>query len=163
MYKIPWIILAYVCTLPTIAQNKGPHQYHWAILHPIAAIKVQHIYKKNLPIYLDVKNKKLLDTLENGGQLDAFRHAFFMACFAQKIKYHKLEKLSIAHEKDDMYFFKKNKKEFSEIPDSSSINMDLYNNKKGIMYGRKYPHITPQQIKDTIFNLILTQQLKTIK
>lgn len=146
------------------AQNKGKYQYRWALFHPIAAIKVKHIYKKNYPVYLEVKQKKILDTIENGGKLDAFRHGFFMACFAQKISSKKLIKLGIAHEKDDVYLYRKKKKfEYADMPDSASILMDLTNNKIGIEIGKKYKNISPYQLKDTIILYILNHQLKTIQ
>ncbi|MBK6839510.1 MAG: hypothetical protein IPG90_15685 [Bacteroidetes bacterium] len=40
-----------------------------------------------------------LDGDEDGGQLDAFRHAFWMASLSQKICWRKALKLGIAHEK----------------------------------------------------------------
>jgi len=145
------------------SQIKGKYQYRWAFFHPVAAIKVKHIYKKNLPLYQQIKQSKILDTLENGGKLDAFRHAFFMACFAQKIKDKKLIKLGIAHEKDDVYYFQKKKKaEYSDVPDSASIQMDLYNNKVGIQTGKKYKHIPTTQLSDTIIQYIKENKLKVI-
>ncbi|RME16411.1 MAG: hypothetical protein D6799_04950 [Bacteroidetes bacterium] len=158
------LILNILTTSLLYSQHKGKHQYRWAVFHPVAAIKVKHIYKKNLPIYQQVKQQKILDTLENGGKLDAFRHAFFMACFAQKIQTKKLIKLGIAHEKDDVYYFHKNKKaEYADIPDSTSIQMDLYNNNIGIELGRKYRTLSHQQIKDTIIRFISENKLKTIR
>ncbi len=146
------------------SQNKGKYQYRWAFFHPLAAIKVKRIYKKNLIIYQEVKQQKLLDTIENGGKLDAFRHGFFMACFAQKIKPKKLIKLGLAHEKDDVHIYsKKRKTEFKDIPDSSSVQMDLYNNQIGIELGRKYRKISSTQLKDTILIYIQKNKFKTIR
>ncbi|MCX7727862.1 MAG: DUF4823 domain-containing protein [Bacteroidia bacterium] len=152
------------CSSNYYSQHKGKHQYQWAFFHPIAAIKVKKIYKKNYPIYQQVKQQKILDTIENGGKLDAFRHGFFMACFAQKVKAKKLIKLGIAHEKDDLsYFLKKRKTEYWDIPDSASIQMDLYNNLIGIETGTKYRKIKPIQMKDTIIHYIHIKKLKTLK
>lgn len=145
-------------------QHKGKYQYKWAFFHPVPAIKVNHIYKKNYFIYQQIKQAKILDTFENGGKSDAFRHAFFMACFAQKIKPKKLIKLGIAHEKDDTYYFSKTKKsEYKDVPDSLSIQMDLYNNNIGMGLGNKYRNISSFQLKDTIIQYIFNHQLKTIK
>lgn len=140
-----------------LAQHKGKYQYRWAMIHPIAAIKVQRIYKKNHPIYLEIKQKAVLDTFEHGGKLDAFRHAFFMACFAQKIKPRKLIQLGIAHEKDDYA-----KKPILTHADTLNTTMDLYNNTIGIELGRKYRKLAPQQLKDTIIQYILNNKLKII-
>ncbi|GIV29188.1 MAG: hypothetical protein KatS3mg028_0254 [Bacteroidia bacterium] len=158
------LVLNVLMTCFLHSQHKGKYQYRWAFFHPIAAIKVKHVYKKNLPIYQQVKQQKTLDTIENGGKLDAFRHAFFMACFAQKIHPKKLIKLGIAHEKDDVYFFRKKKKaEYADIPDSASIQMDLYNNRTGIELGRKYRKISPEQLRDTVIHYIFKEKLKTIR
>ncbi|GIV26799.1 MAG: hypothetical protein KatS3mg027_0613 [Bacteroidia bacterium] len=146
------------------SQNKGKYQYRWALFHPVAAIKVKKIYKRNLYIYQEVKQQKLLDTIENGGKLDAFRHAFFMACFAQKVKPKKLVKLGIAHEKDDVWLYKKKRKiEFRDVPDSASIQMDLYNNQVGIEIGRKYRNITTIQLRDTILFYVKENKFRTIR
>lgn len=146
------------------SQIKGKYQYRWALFHPVAALKVKHIYKKNYFIYQKVKQEKILDTFENGGKLDAFRHGFFMACFAQKISSKKLMKLGIAHEKDDVRLYrKKQKAEYADVPDSASIQMDLHNNGIGIMLGKKYRKISTLQLKDTIIKYIELQEFKTLK
>src|ERR1700747_2369512 len=58
----------------------------WAIFHPFCALKVKKLTKRALLVVNEVKEKKLLDQYENGGQLDAFRHAYTMALLSQKIK-----------------------------------------------------------------------------
>lgn len=145
-------------------QNKGKYQYLWALGHPFAAIKVKKIYKRNYYIYQEIKQKKILDTIENGGQLDAFRHSFFMACFAQKIKAQKLIRLGIAHEKDDLWLYRKKRQaEYTDIPDSASIQMDLYNNEAGIQLGKRYKHLPAIQLRDTLIHYIKKGNLKTIR
>lgn len=164
MIKTRWFVLLLVLSFQVFGQIKGKHQYKWAMFHPFAALKVKKIYKRNLYIYEEVKNKKILDSIENGGQLDAFRHGFFMACFAQKIKPQKLVKLGTAHEKDDIYVYQKKKKvEFSDYPDSASVEVDLHNNLLGIELGRKYKHLPVLQLKDTIIHYIQEGKFKTIR
>jgi len=164
MTKNFFIVFSFVLSYQVLAQIQGKYQCRWAVFHPFAALKVMNIYKKNLSIYEEVKNKKILDSIENGGQLDAFRHGFFMACFAQKIKPKKLLKLGDAHEKDNVYLYiKKKKLEFSEYPDSASVEMDLHNNLLGIELGRKYKHLSSLQLKDTIVQYIKEGKFKTIK
>lgn len=148
------IVLSMFFIQQTFSQHKGKYQYLWAIFHPIAAIKVNHIYKKNYPLYLQIKTNAILDTLENGGKLDAFRHTFFMACFAQKVKPKKLIKLGIAHEKDDCV-----RKKYLSSYDSLNSKMDLHNNIIGIELGKKYKKIPTHQLKDTIVNYILNNKL----
>lgn len=122
-----------------IAQQFGSrsvYEKRWAFMHPFAAIKIKHIYKKGMIEYLLIKNEKLADVYENGGKLDAFRHVFFMAAFAQKINSKKVRQLGIAHEKGNYLNFMKKQYEHGEIPDSLSTVMDLYNNEIGIEIGK---------------------------
>src|SRR4051812_7654223 len=77
--------------------NVSVYETRWAILHPFAALKVHKINRQALVIYNQPFLKTELDHFSNGGKLDAFRHVFFMACFAQKIKIKKLRKLGQAH------------------------------------------------------------------
>jgi hypothetical protein len=55
------------------------YEYRWAMLHPLAAKRVQKHLAEAMAVYKEVKNAKELDGFENGGTLDAFRHAFTMA------------------------------------------------------------------------------------
>lgn len=161
---IVYLVLYILYTKNLSAQNKGKYQYLWALAHPFVALKVKKIYKANYHIYQEVKQKKILDTLENGGKLDAFRHGFFMACFAQKIKTKKLIRLGIAHEKDEIWQYKKKQKtEYTDIPDSASIQMDLYNNEIGIQLGKKYKHLPPISLRDTLIYYIKKGNFQTIR
>jgi hypothetical protein len=103
----------------------------WAFKYPIAACKI----KKQWPIimrhYELVKQSKVLDTLENGGRMDAFRHVYFMAYLINYVKEEKLRKLGIAHEKGNYHQFIRHQLEFSERPDSLACVMDLRNNEVG--------------------------------
>ncbi|MGZ4100232.1 MAG: DUF6973 domain-containing protein, partial [Bacteroidia bacterium] len=111
------------------AQKRSKYEWCWAFSHPIAAIKVKHISKTCYAVYKhDLTIREQLDTFSNGGKLDAFRHVFFMAAFAQKVKTKKLRKLGIAHEKGNYQAFLHSKKEEGEIADSISTVMDLQNN-----------------------------------
>ncbi|MBK7668826.1 MAG: hypothetical protein IPJ32_16710 [Sphingobacteriaceae bacterium] len=121
-----------------LSQNFGSRSRYekcWAITHPFAALKVRKIYKTCAPFYEEVKKTKALDTFENGGKLDAFRHTFFMAAFSQKIKTKKIRKLGIAHEKGNYTHFLKNIKEDGELADSLSSVMDIKNNELGFKIG----------------------------
>ena len=116
--------------------NRSRFEKHWALLHPFAAFKVKKIYQKANEIYSESKKYNLLDNFENGGKLDAYRHIFFMAAFAQKINAGKVKKLGIAHEKGNYLHFKKSIHEHGEVPDSLSSVMDFHNNDIGIKTGK---------------------------
>lgn len=127
----------------------------WAFTHPFAALKVKRIYKQCIPYYEEVKKLNTLDAFENGGKLDAFRHAFFMAAFARKIKAKKLRKLGIAHEKGNYTCFLKGIKEDGELADSLSSVMDLKNNECGFKIGADNRKKNLNDLKD-----IVTEEIK---
>ena len=120
------------------SQKLSSYEKCWAIGHPFAAVKVKKISKRCYKIYNKITTNKQLDTFSNGGTLDAFRHAFFMAAFAQKIKVKKLNKLGIAHEKGNYKQFLKNEYENTELPDSIATVMDLKNNALGFIIAQKH-------------------------
>ena len=124
-----------------IAQNKfsalSVPEKKWVVLHPLCAQKINRITKKTFLTIQEVKKSNPLDQYENGGKLDAFRHIYTMAVLAQKISVKKLRRLGIAHEKGNTLYFKKNKLEQGELPDSVSCEMDLRNNEIGFELGRK--------------------------
>lgn len=98
-----------------------------------------------------------------GGQIDAFRHAYWMARMAQTMKWKKALRLGIAHEKANKISFRKNEKdEEGLLPDSASSAMDLYNNEVGVAIGCNLKFISSQQICDTIIQNIRTGKMKVI-
>ncbi|MBC7865429.1 MAG: hypothetical protein IAF38_20810 [Bacteroidia bacterium] len=99
------------------------------------------------------KDPGILDELENGGKLDAFRHVFTMSLLTQKIKSKKIRKLGIAHEKGNYLQFKNGKFEDGELPDSVGTEMDLRNNEIGIKLGSENKKLN----SDSIIQLVLLE------
>jgi hypothetical protein len=111
------------------------YELSWSFFHPGTAIKVKKI-KDECDRFFDKKTiQAQLDSFSNGGKLDAYRHIFYMAAFAQKVNAEKLRMLGMAHEKNNYNQFKKGGLEYGEIPDSLSTVMDLYNNELGFKLG----------------------------
>jgi len=135
----------------------------WALTHPLAALKVNQINKKCFKIYYQNNTQNKLDTFSNGGKLDAFRHTFFMAAFAQKIKVKKIKKLGIAHEKTNYNQFLKNELENGELPDSISKIMDLKNNDLGFEIGRTNKKISLTELSQLIITAINKGEALIIK
>jgi len=131
--KIFLLVISFSCG--ALAQKPFKQEVWWGLWHPIAALKVKKIKAKVDLIYDQPDIKDQLDNLSSGGKLDAFRHVFYMAAFAQKIKIKKLRKLGIAHEKGNYRQFLKHQNENGEVPDSLSSVMDLYNNELGLNIG----------------------------
>ncbi|HEY1040093.1 MAG TPA: hypothetical protein VGF30_11840 [Bacteroidia bacterium] len=106
----------------------GKYEKRWAVRHPFASLKIRKIKKQCDPVYAANKNNPDLDTYENGGKLDAYRHLFYTLAFTFSVKPKKVLALGEAHEKDNYLGFLKNKKEETEVADSMSCQMDLLNN-----------------------------------
>jgi hypothetical protein len=93
---------------------------------------------------------KLLDTLENGGKLDAFRHVYTMAYLSRYISIKNLRHLGEAHEKDNQLEFYKQQLEYGERPDSLACEMDLRNNELGFLIGQSQKGISINSLKDRV-------------
>lgn len=126
----------------------------WAVAHPIAAFKIKKKLPHAMSIYHEVRKSKILDTLENGGKLDAFRHTYTMAFLSKSIKVSKLRKLGVAHEKGNKWQYFKKELEFGERPDSLSCDMDLKNNELGFEIGTQNPQMIEEELKTTVIKVI---------
>jgi hypothetical protein len=130
-------------TLPAFAQTPaaGKQELLWAMAHPVAAIRVKQISRQ-----CDQQNRQnpatlFLDSFSAGGQADAYRHCFYMAAYAQKIKVQKLRKLGEAHERTNYEQFLRAVPEDGAVPDSLSSVMDLMNNELGFRIGSQHPEM----------------------
>lgn len=104
--------------------------------------------------YKEVKEQKLLDAFENGGQLDAFRHVFAMAWFSKFVSTKKLRKLGKAHEKGNYLQYLNNENENGELPDSLSCVMDLKNNEVGLSLKKEVKQLSIQETKKFVVDLV---------
>jgi len=95
--------------------------------------------------------------------VDAFRHAYWMALLAQKIKYHKALKLGIAHEKGNKKNWLKGKLEENARADSISTVMDLENNCSGLNLGCLNKSLNSSELKNLIISEIKKGNLKILK
>jgi hypothetical protein len=131
-------------------QGLSTDETFWAMSHPFAALKVKKISRHCDVIYNDRSLRSLLDTFPAGGKLDAFRHVFYMAAFAQKAGIRKIRKLGRAHEKGNYRQFLRGGKEEGERPDSLSSVMDLQNNDLGLAIGCNFKNLDLQQLKEFV-------------
>ena len=157
-------------SLTTIAQNKwqsfrslsGPEKY-WIITHPFIANKVRKITIQSLEITKTVLKDSLLDGDPAGGQVDAFRHSFWIASLSQKICWRKALSLGRAHEKGNYRSFKKGMAdEESMLPDSVSGQMDLFNNYAGALIGCKNKYLEKDSLKKVILTAVKEREMKII-
>ncbi len=167
MFKSYFFILISLILLPYSAFSQWKQlskpEKKWAVWHPFAALKVKRISTTCYQIYNSPSIRKQLDTFSNGGQLDAFRHCFFMAAFSQKIITKKIRKLGLAHEKANYFHFLNNIKEDGELPDSIGTVMDLFNNELGFKYSQQHPKVELNQLALQIMQLIKTGEASIVK
>jgi len=104
----------------------------WVISHPFKAKRAFKISKVTQALSDSIKNTNLLDGDANGGQVDAFRHSYWMAILSKEIGVKAARKLGKKHEKGNYIYYKKHKYEDGTIPDEISSEMDLFNNEIGI-------------------------------
>ncbi|WP_435261025.1 DUF6973 domain-containing protein [Tenacibaculum sp. nBUS_03] len=135
----------------------------WVLSHPFKAKKALLISKEATKVADSIKKSPLLDGDPSGGEVDAFRHAFWMARLRQKIGENAARSLGRAHEKENYQTFKKRKLEDGVVPDQISSCMDLFNNDVGLTFTKK-GSVTPKQgLIYQIINAMHQGRLKVIK
>ena len=135
----------------------------WTVIHVFRAKKAYLIAKEAQQVADSIAKTPLLDGDKSGGQVDAFRHAYWMARLHQEIGKRAAKSLGKAHEKANYQQYKNSSLEDGEAPDKVSSDMDLYNNNIGLHFTQKgVPHPKDGLIY-TIVNAILAGKLKVIK
>jgi hypothetical protein len=135
----------------------------WVIFHPFKAKKAYLISKEARKVADSIAKTPLLDGDKNGGQVDAFRHAYWMARLRQEIGKNAARKLGKAHERSNYQQYKKKQLEDGDIPDKISSEMDLFNNKIGLSYTEKNVSYPKNGLIYRIVNAILAGEFKIIK
>ncbi len=135
----------------------------WVVTHPFVANKARKITADVICVSEEMKKDSLLDGDAAGGQVDAFRHAYWMAALSQKICRRKAIALGKAHEKGDYRKFKKRKVDDElNIPDSISSVMDLYNNDIGASIGCQNNDLDTGSLRKLIRSNIIQGKMKII-
>ena len=110
----------------------------WSVLHPFKAKKVLNCARRAVRVTDSLEKAGVL-TDRNGGQLDAFRHSYWMALMINEGMAEKtVKRVGERHEKGNYIDFRKGKLEDSLRADSMMTVMDLRNNASGIAVGKKY-------------------------
>ena len=147
--------------------NVSRYEKCWALKHIFVAGKAWKITKYVRQVSDSLAKSNILDGDADGGQVDAFRHAFWMALLSQNMSSKKALQLGIAHEKGNYLDYKKHRKEEGSLPDKISSDMDLYNNNIGIDIGIVIKNntntIKPDSLKQIIINNILNGKMMVIK
>lgn len=163
-------VLLVLCSLKSFSQSNyqkfnklsSPKKW-WVIFHPFKAKKTLTISKEANRITDSIKKTKTLDGDHAGGQVDAFRHAFWMASLRIKIGKSAARSLGKAHEKENYQYYKKRKLEDGVVPDEASMQMDLYNNDVGLSLTKKREVITPKNLINRVVKAINNGKMLIIK
>ncbi|CAM1369641.1 conserved exported hypothetical protein [Tenacibaculum sediminilitoris] len=169
MQKTFIIVFLFFC-LTTTAQSNWQQfkklqgaQKTWALLHPFKAKKAFIVSREASRVSDSLRVSPLLDGDHAGGQVDAFRHAFWMALLQQSIGENAARSLGKAHEKDNYKTYKEQKLEDGVIPDKISSEMDLFNNKVGLTLSIKGGNLPKKGLIYRVINAIHQGKLKIIK
>ena len=135
----------------------------WVLFHPFIAKKTFRLTQKARAISKEMAKNSLLDGDENGGQVDAFRHAYWMALLSQNICWRKARGLGKAHEKGNYNDFKKLRMEEGALPDSASGVMDLFNNETGIALGKTNKKLPEEELINVVRDAVIIGKMKIIR
>lgn len=131
----------------------------WVIWHPFVAKKAFNVTQIARTKTDSIKQNNILKGNGNGGQVDAFRHTFWMAKLTNEIGWRKANKLGEAHEKGNYKDYKKRILEDGVIPDKVSSEMDFFNNAVGVELGKT----TSENIAQKVVVLVKEGKCKIIK
>jgi len=148
--------------LEIFRNTKFPEKW-WFISHPLVAPKAIKITRLARSIANDKITDPDLDGDYAGGQVDAFRHALWMALLTKEIGKKKALSLGVAHEKSNKIEYKRSNLEEGIIPDLISTEMDLYNNERGAAIGEQAKFLTTEQIVELVKLAVLDGRLKKIR
>jgi hypothetical protein len=135
----------------------------WVFAHPFQAKRALITTRAVLSDVDSIKKTNLIGTDLNGGKLDAFKHAYWMASLTMKIGKKKALKLGNAHEKGNFIDYKLHRLEDHILPDSVSSVMDRENNFKGADVVRKCERISKIDVQKRIRDLLNNGSLKIIR
>lgn len=157
------IFCGYGCgTVDSFRRLSGPEKW-WVVTHPFVAGPARKISAEAKDLSVKMEKDPRLDGDPDGGSVDAFRHAFWMARLSQRMKMKKALGLGRAHEKSNYRkFLKKEADEDGNVPDSVSTAMDLYNNTVGAEYGNAHRTTNKDTLILTLIGMIKGGKLKII-
>lgn len=135
----------------------------WVLMHPFKVKKAYKISLEANKVSDSISKTNLLDKDQSGGQVDAFRHAYWMATLRQEIGKCAARSLGKAHERANYKLFKNHQLEDGILPDKASKEMDLFNNDVGLGMTYKNDSRLKSGLIFKIVNKIHQGNLKIIK
>jgi hypothetical protein len=132
LFFLSFFLGALTCNAQCSFKDLSRPEKIWALCHPIKAIQTASVTRDVLLMVDSIKQTRTIGDDISGGNLDAFKHSYWMASLASKIGRKQALKLGRAHEKGNFLQFKKHMLEERILPDSVSSEMDLQNNIVGV-------------------------------
>lgn len=148
--------------LSSFFQLSGPEKW-WTMTHLFKARKayrITHYVRTETAVLYRTQE---LDTFHHGGKLDAFRHAFWMACLGGKIGENASRKLGKAHEKGNYKAFKRGKTEDGVVQDATATAMDIYNNEAGLRIAEENNPVATSILQQRVIEAIKEGKMKIMK
>ena len=128
----------------------------WVLTHPFSASRALEISLHARKVSEKLSQNPFLDADGRGGQIDAFRHAYWMALLTQELNARRAWRLGYDHEKGNKLDHLNNKGTTSRwLPTEKDCTMDMFNNDAGIAIGLKYPDATREEMKNIIISKLL--------
>jgi hypothetical protein len=161
LFIISVLLMAFLPNTLIAQQNNlhfGGAELLWGICHPFVAKKAIKTTRFCLQVTDSVAQSKKLQG-KSGGQLDAFKHGYWMAELGKEIGQKKARKLGIAHERVNYRQFKKG----NSSQDSTASLMDIKNNEAGLQIGFRYPNSGSKSMQDTIISNVESGKFFIIK
>ncbi|CAM1344014.1 DUF6973 domain-containing protein [Tenacibaculum amylolyticum] len=140
----------------------GPKKW-WVILHPFKAKKALEISRDVKRVTDSIRKTNMLDGDPSGGQVDAFRHAYWMARLREEIGKGAARSLGRAHERENYKMYKERRLEEGIVPDEISSEMDFFNNDVGLSLTRKGNKTPRKGLIYRVINAITGGKMKVIK
>lgn len=167
MGKHSLIIFLFVSTA-LFSQSKfsklSSPEKRWVLLHPFIAKKAFKITQKVMTDVDSIKKVGIIGVDNNGGKLDALKHAYWMLSLSLEIGEKRALRLGAAHEKGNYLQWKKKVLEDSLLPDSVSSEMDKKNNEMGSKLARSCKHIHFKgEVLQTVLDALQNGKLFIIK
>lgn len=135
----------------------------WVFFHVFKAKKALKISKEANRISDSILKTNLLDRDHAGGQVDAFRHAYWMARLHQEIGKSAARSLGKRHEQENYLMYKAQKLEEGTLPDACSKEMDLFNNEIGISLTNRKIIVSREKLIEKVIKAIKQGRMKVIK
>ena len=134
----------------------------WVVFHPFKAKKAYAVSLEAEGITDSIKKKKTIGVDVSGGQLDAFKHSYWMARLTQNIGKSSAYRLGKAHEKGNYQTFKKRQLEDGILPDKPATDMDLFNNRVGISIGRQKQITSKNKLIQTVLDSVKLGKMRVL-